>query len=48
MNQNDMERYYWRTGQHWSPDLKAKGSRRATVFVLVAFVITSVFLLVQR
>lgn len=31
MNQNDMDRYYWRTGQRWSADnrrVEKPGTRR--------------------
>ena len=49
MNQNDMERYYWRTGQRWSGDDRPFKMPRAglkvakgTIFLLYAvFVVTA-------
>jgi hypothetical protein len=53
MNQNDMDRYFWRTGQYWSGDSRAfKPSRnrrslshRAILCLLVAFAATVLYLL---
>ena len=56
MNQNDMDRYSWRTGQRWSGDNRlhpatAAGwrlSSKATLLLLVAFVATLAVLLAHR
>lgn len=51
MNQNDMDRYSWRTGQRWSGDdrrdRRAAGrlvSNRMILFLLAIFVATSLYL----
>ena len=42
MNQNDMDRYFWRTGQHWSGDDRLfKRPRRGPE--LVSWVIVLLF-----
>jgi hypothetical protein len=56
MNQNDMDRYLWRTGQQWSGDdrtspesfrgLKSHG--RAIFFVALGFILTLVGLVLMR
>jgi hypothetical protein len=56
MNQNDMERYFWRTGQRWNGDRQAfmKPSRRrkavneTILFLFVALAVTTVLLLLIR
>lgn len=53
MNQNDMNRYFWRTGQRWSGDVRAlktsKGGRsvtnRAILLLFAAFAATVIYLL---
>jgi hypothetical protein len=56
MNQNDMDRYFWRTGQKWSGDSRAReelrgprlsASGRTMAFLLIAFVVTSVILFLR-
>ena len=58
MNQNDMDRYYWRTGHRWSGDRHALGELlrdkrfrlrgRTIAFLLVAFIVTLVMLFLLR
>jgi hypothetical protein len=57
MNQNDMDRYFWRTGQRWSGDdrrIKAPRKRlttlssRTTLFLLGGVAVMIVVLLSQR
>lgn len=53
MNQNDMDRYFWRTGQRWSGDDRVR-NRRATgpkvsrgliLLLFVAFIATSIYVI---
>ena len=50
MNQNDMDRYYWRTGQRWDGDdrriRRLRG--REIFFLFVAFLVTLVALVLMR
>ena len=56
MNENDMDRYKWRTGQRWSGDnrpsiesfhrLKSPG--RAIFLVCIALIVTLVALILTR
>jgi hypothetical protein len=57
MNENDRDRYYWRTGQRWSGDYRsqvelrgpvAKVPRWAVAVLLASFLATTVALFVQR
>jgi hypothetical protein len=56
MNQNDTDRYYWRTGQRWSGDYGPLRSQRTrpklvvrTILLLgVAFAVTTVMLFLPR
>jgi hypothetical protein len=56
MNQNDMDRYFWRTGHRWSGDFRSPSSRfpRATMnrwaVILLggAFLVTVVGLMLVR
>jgi hypothetical protein len=56
MNQNDMDRYFWRTGQRWSGDDRlvrrsSQGARlrsREVLFLGLAFIVTLVGLVVLR
>jgi hypothetical protein len=57
MNENDMDRYFWRTGQRWSgDDRRIKASRtglttlsnRMILFLVVGFALTVAALLFQR
>jgi len=53
MNQNQMDRYYWRTGQRWSaddrPEERWRGvTKRAIVFLAIAYVVTVVMMYVIR
>ena len=58
MNQNDMDRYYWQTGQRWSGDpraaedlLRHKFCRlrgRTIGLLLVAFIVTVACLFLLR
>lgn len=56
MNQNDMDRYLWRTGQRWSGDdvpFRMPGSgrklARGTILLLwVGFLLTGIILLLLR
>jgi hypothetical protein len=56
MNQNDMDRYFWRTGQQWSGDGRPtpksfRGSKTrgpAIIFLFLSFVATLVALFLQR
>jgi hypothetical protein len=54
MNQNEMDRYYWRAGQRWSSDsypferARRKVASRAILFLLTAFALTTAMLLLQR
>jgi hypothetical protein len=57
MNQNNMDRYYWRTGQKWSGDSRSEDElsgprmtfpRWTVVFLIAAFIGTSVALLMWR
>ena len=56
MNQNDMDRYLWRTGQRWSGDDRTatesfRGSKthgRAIFIVCLAFIVTVVGLVLMR
>lgn len=53
MNQNDMDRYFWRTGQRWSGDDRARKTRthdrklaNGTILLLfAAFAVTVLYLL---
>lgn len=53
MNQNDMDRYFWRTGRRWSGDDRLRYgrtvgrriSKKMILLLLVAFIGTSVYLL---
>jgi hypothetical protein len=58
MNQNDMDRYFWRTGQRWSGDDRPEElplpveKRRARIrtiwFLFLAFLVTVVMLFLLR
>ena len=53
MNQNDMDRYYWRTGQRWSGDLGPRWPRiplagRIVAVLALAFAVTQIALLLMR
>jgi hypothetical protein len=51
MNDNDMDRYYWRTGQRWSGDdrhLPLKISKRAILLLYAAFAVTVAMLYLMR
>jgi hypothetical protein len=57
MNENDMERYYWRTGQRWGGENRSEAELRGPVVKLprwtvallaVSFIATTLALLVQR
>jgi hypothetical protein len=53
MNQNDMDRYFWRTGQRWSGDDRPnkKGWRltsREIVLLVVIFCVTFAMLFLVR
>ena len=56
MNDNDMQRYYWRTGQRWSggrdpfrrPKSKRMPRKRAILLLVTAFVVTTVMMLLHR
>ena len=46
---NDMDRYFWRTGQHWSGHTRTpKIHARAILFVVVSFIVTLVALALLR
>lgn len=46
MNQNDMDRYYWRTGQRWSgdhrPPTRVKITGREIALLAIAFLVSTV------
>jgi hypothetical protein len=56
MNQNDMERYFWRTGQRWGAGGRGfqarwrprKASNRAIFLLFAAFSVTVAMLLALR
>ena len=55
MNQNDQDRYFWRTGQQWSGHNRARSLRhtakvsgRLLMLLLGAGVLTAIVLVVQR
>jgi hypothetical protein len=56
MNQNDMDRYFWRTGHRWSGDWRPRSMllkqvfipRRALFFIALFFVVPLVMLLPLR
>jgi hypothetical protein len=56
MNENDMDRYFWRSGRRWSGDdrpesefhRKSKVPGRAIVFVSLSFIATLVGLVLSR
>jgi hypothetical protein len=56
MNQNDMDRYFWRTGQRWSADCnpfqtrrRGKHMSRAVILLLLAsFATTAVMFILTR
>ena len=52
MNQNDMDRYYWRAGQRWSGDNRRVENitllGRTVAHLFLAFVITSAMLYCLR
>jgi hypothetical protein len=56
MNKNDMDRYFWRTGQRWSGDGRPvpgsfRGSTtrgRAVTFLCISFIVTLVALILLR
>jgi hypothetical protein len=58
MNENDMDRYFWRTGQRWSGDNRPTRAGlhddrvslrgRRIWFLLVAFIVTLVLLFLLR
>jgi hypothetical protein len=56
MNENDMDRYFWRTGQRWSGDgrpvprsFRGSATRgRAIIFLGISFVVTLVALVLLR
>lgn len=55
MNESDMDRYYWRTGQRWSGDdrpvenwPKTRVLGRTIFFLFVSFVVTVVMLFLLR
>ena len=55
MNENDMDRYFWRTGRRWSGDnrppesfRKSKAYGRVIVVVFVSFIVTLVGLVLLR
>jgi hypothetical protein len=53
MNQNDMDRYYWRTGQRWSGDnrlgvVRLRLSGRKILLLAAAFAVTEIALLLLR
>jgi len=56
MNENDMDRYFWRSGRRWSGDdrpesefyRKSKVPGPAIVFVFLSFIATLVGLVLSR
>jgi hypothetical protein len=56
MNQNDMDRYFWRTGQAWSgdqrksrtPPAKSNGLSRGILFVLAVLGAATAIVFFQR
>ena len=54
MNQNDMDRYYWRTGQRWSGDSRppnepvAKITGWTVILLGVSFLVTIAGLILLR
>jgi hypothetical protein len=52
MNQNDMDRYFWRTGQRWSSDNRPtpplRIPKRTVLLVFVAFLVTVAMLFLSR
>jgi hypothetical protein len=52
MNQNDMDRYFWRTGQRWSGDSRSREEivgrirlpRRVVMLIYLSFVVTLLIL----
>jgi hypothetical protein len=49
MNQNDMDRYYWRTGQRWSgdhrPPTRLRITGREIAWLAIAFLVSTVGML---
>jgi len=39
MNQNDMDRYYWRTGRKWGADERSEAELRGPVVKLTRWVV---------
>ncbi len=56
MNENDMDRYFWRTGHRWSgddrPELapfgRSKITGRTVVLLAIAFIVTITGLVAMR
>jgi hypothetical protein len=51
MNDNDMDRYYWRTGLRWSGDDRHRPfsiSKRAILLLIAAFAATQALLFLMR
>jgi hypothetical protein len=56
MNQNDMDRYFWRAGQRWSGDSRPtpksfrglKTGGRVVVFLFLSFVATLLALFLRQ
>ena len=54
MNENDMDRYYWRTGHRWSGDSRpfkwhfGRRVLRTLLFLLAAYVVTGAILFLMR
>jgi len=56
MNQNDMDRYFWRTGQRWSGDSRCRNElsgkvrlpRRTVFLILLSSLITLLMLLYMK
>lgn len=53
MNENDMERYFWRTGQRWSGEYRSREQlikgvklpRKTVILLFLVFLVTSLLLL---
>ena len=54
MNENDMDRYYWRTGHRWSGDSRpirwrmGPRVRGGILFLFAAYVVTAAILFLMR
>jgi len=57
MNENDMDRYYWRTGRRWGADERSESelrgpavqlSRWTVILLAVSFIATTAALLMRQ